>query len=363
MKKSLAVVALCAALLIGITGCSTEQKGNASEQESTSAKINTTAKAVATTAAETTPAVTAAPFESDGQKHLVTLALQSEAIAPNLLKRSAERTLTVYLPPSYYTGSTKYPVVYYLHGFGETVGAYVSANCQRLDDAFANGSKEFIMVEVDGGYSYYVNSPVTGNWEDYVIKEAVPLIDKTYRTLPDAASRGICGFSMGGFGAINLSFLHPDVFGATYAMSPGLLAENDLKSAMNTWQTDAGFLGAYGQAFSPDINAKSYCHIPKMDGTAEDNVIAGQWENGFGNLKAKLDAYLALGKPLKGIGLSYGKTDSYGWIPTGTKYFSELLTQNSIENALFTFDGGHQQPPNAIANLLAPFFNTNLQYQ
>ncbi len=70
------------------------------------------------------------------------------------------------------------------------------------------------------GCSWYVNSPVTGNWEDFVIRELVPYVDANFRTLPRRDSRGIAGEFMGGYGALRLGMIHPDVFGAVYALHP-----------------------------------------------------------------------------------------------------------------------------------------------
>ena len=70
------------------------------------------------------------------------------------------------------------------------------------------------------GYSWSVNSSVTGNWEDFVVKELVPDIDANFRTLANRDSRGIAGDRMGGYGAIRFGMRHPDVFGSVYALHP-----------------------------------------------------------------------------------------------------------------------------------------------
>ena len=41
------------------------------------------------------------------------------------------------------------------------------------------------------------------------------------------------------------------------------------------------------------------------------------------------------------IRLSYGEADSYDWIPAGTAYFDDLLTEKGVDHSLRTFDGGH----------------------
>src|SRR5208282_6466761 len=94
-----------------------------------------------------------------------------------------------------------------------------------FDLAIAAGVIEkFILVCVDMttplGNSWSVNSPVTGNWENFVIQELVPYIDANFKTLPSRDSRGIAGNFMGAYGAIRLSMRHPDVFGSVYGLHP-----------------------------------------------------------------------------------------------------------------------------------------------
>jgi hypothetical protein len=70
------------------------------------------------------------------------------------------------------------------------------------------------------GCSWYVNSPVTGNWEDFMVRELVPYVDANFRTLASRDSRGIAGDFMGGYGAIRFGMTHPEVFGTVYALHP-----------------------------------------------------------------------------------------------------------------------------------------------
>jgi S-formylglutathione hydrolase FrmB len=70
------------------------------------------------------------------------------------------------------------------------------------------------------GSSWYVNSPVSGNWEGFLVQELVPYIDANFRTLPSRESRGIMGMWMGAYGAIRLAMRHPEVFGSVYGMHP-----------------------------------------------------------------------------------------------------------------------------------------------
>lgn len=291
----------------------------------------------------------------------------SKAIAENLIKENTEKKIHIYLPPSYNESEKEYPVVYFLHGFGDSAYAFIKLAQRGLDPIFSeDSSKEFIMVGVEGtnsaGGSYYVNSPVIGNWADYTTKEVVSYIDSNYRTLANAESRGICGFSMGGFGALNLAFLYPDVYGAVYSMSPGVVAKGDMDEVLDSWKRDSGFLRAYSYAFAYNTTPP-YNTTPLRDGSKTDNALIERWESGYGNWKEKLDAYLALEKPLRAIGLCYGENDNYSWIPKGTKYLSDLLKEKNIEHTHFTFLGGHSFPGNVIGDHLLPFFQEALVWE
>src|SRR5690606_32545674 len=72
--------------------------------------------------------------------------------------------------------------------------------------------------------SFYTDSEWTGNWETFTTTELVEYMDKNFRTLASRESRGIAGHSMGGYGAINLAMLHPEIFSSVYGLSPGLMA-------------------------------------------------------------------------------------------------------------------------------------------
>ena len=95
----------------------------------------------------------------------------------------------------------------------------------RIDSIIAAETiPELIIVAPNGRnaykHSFYVNSPVTGNWEDYIVDDVVNYVDTKYRTLPTASSRGIAGHSGGANGALFIAMRHADVFGSVYAMAP-----------------------------------------------------------------------------------------------------------------------------------------------
>ena len=159
--------------------------------------------------------------------------IKAPSLEGNILGDDPNRLIEVYLPPSYYKTDKRYPVVYYLSGYnsrGRKPDYKVKKHKQLIDEKIENNLlNEIIFVMVSGSNrlrgSFYVNSLVTGNWADFVTKDLVSYIDKSYRTLDVRESRSLIGSSMGGNGALNLSMLNPDIFCAGYGVSPGLYAE------------------------------------------------------------------------------------------------------------------------------------------
>ena len=153
--------------------------------------------------------------------------LRSDCVAHGKIGTDPIRRMAVYLPAGYDSQPGRYPVIYFLpNPFGSYRACFDLHGAQGLfDKAIASGvTGKFILVSVDMntplGCSWYVNSPATGNWEDFAIKELVPYVDANFRTIPGSASRGIVGDFMGGYGAIRLGMRHPDVFGSVYALHP-----------------------------------------------------------------------------------------------------------------------------------------------
>ena len=163
--------------------------------------------------------------ENDSQ--VVMRELRGESLSHSLIGTDPVRKLAVYLPAGYESASLRYPVIYYLPSpigkFDEHF--YRGQVRDLLDRAVAAGEiDKAIFVAVDMatplGCSWYVNSPVTGNWEDFMVRELVPYVDANFRTLASRDSRGIVGDFMGGYGAIRFGMTHPEVFGTVYALHP-----------------------------------------------------------------------------------------------------------------------------------------------
>ena len=137
----------------------------------------------------------------------------------------------VITPKGYKKSNKKFPVVYLLHGYSGNYATWVTSFKEVANQADKYG---FIIVGVDGNYSsWYFDSPIdsTSKYETYIIDELVPFIDKKYKTIASPAGRAVSGLSMGGHGALYLSFKHQDVYGAAGSMSGGV----DIRPFPENW--------------------------------------------------------------------------------------------------------------------------------
>src|ERR1700730_1618584 len=133
----------------------------------------------------------APPAVRDGA--LERIKVHGKSLEGNLEGDSPDRDVIVYLPPSYQTNrNQRYPVVYFLHGYG--IGAEAYWNMMKVADATyrdisAGTVKEMILVHPDANTIYngsmYSNSPTTGDWEAYITQDLPSYIDSHYRTLAD----------------------------------------------------------------------------------------------------------------------------------------------------------------------------------
>jgi enterochelin esterase-like enzyme len=153
--------------------------------------------------------------------------IHGAALEGNLEGDAVDRDVIVFLPPSYSKDEhRRYPVVYALHGY--SIGAEQWSHeihvPQTIEGAIAQGVNEMIVVLPDSKTVYngsmYSSSVTTGDFEKFISHDVVAYIDAHYRTIPERASRGLVGHSMGGYGASRIGMKHSDVFGALYIMSP-----------------------------------------------------------------------------------------------------------------------------------------------
>jgi len=294
-------------------------------------------------------------YEHTQSETIRTIGLRSPAVNRGLLEKDRVVPLYIVLPESYASsGDTVYPVVYALHGFGDTPQGIVTA----LSGAVRSGGvAEVIIVGIDGSCdlfgSFWANSPVSGYWEDAIVDEIVPFIDRTYRTLGEPSGRMLAGFSMGGFGAWNLALKHADMFSSFWSCCPGAWDENGQRDTLAGWQDI--YRKAYGAVYAPDVSLPHpYAQIPSFDGTYGDAKIQEAWEDGFGGIGKKLTEYRAGTARLTAGVFAYGDRDDFRWIPRGTRYVADKMAAAGVPVEIREFRAGHRLTGEMMSESFVP---------
>jgi S-formylglutathione hydrolase FrmB len=110
----------------------------------------------------------------------------------------------------------RWPVLYLLHGSGH--------NRQSVLDEVAPQDHigllgDALLVIPDGNQGWWLDSPALphSRYGQYLL-ELIEFVDHRYRTIGRRSARGICGFSMGGYGAMLLAAQRPVLFGAASSL-------------------------------------------------------------------------------------------------------------------------------------------------
>src|SRR6201987_3089650 len=151
--------------------------------------------------------------------------VECQSVRSKILARSVP--YCILLPPSYDEKKNhRYPVLYFLHGLGDNEQMFLhSGGWNLVEDLWEQHQLgEFLIVTPAAGASFYVNShDGKQRYEDFFLREFMPAIEDRYRINAKRATRGIAGFSMGGYGTLRLAFLHPDLFGSVSGDSAALM--------------------------------------------------------------------------------------------------------------------------------------------
>ena len=192
-------------------------------------------------------------------------------------------TYTLFMPASYETDTLKrYPVVYFLHGIGESSTKDWTEYMKTIESLEDNGLQEMIYVFPNGYSSYYCNT-FDGKFRymDMFIQELVPHIDATFRTKADRQYRAITGYSMGGFGTAALALKNPDVFGMSAPMSISLCTDKRYLSESqdgweNQWGRIFGGIGQRGEGRLTDYY-KEHCPFYQFTPENKDRLSQVKW--------------------------------------------------------------------------------------
>ncbi|MDQ6666128.1 MAG: alpha/beta hydrolase-fold protein [Acidobacteriota bacterium] len=143
------------------------------------------------------------------------------------------RSMWIYTPPGYERELTRrYPVLYLFHGSNDTAAGWTMAGGANfiLDNLIAEKKAVPMIVAMPYGHAVPFDAPRseqaknTSLFEDYLLRDAMPLVESKYRVVKNRDSRAIAGLSMGGGQSLAIGFRHLDLFsgiGAFSAAVPG----------------------------------------------------------------------------------------------------------------------------------------------
>ena len=317
---------------------------------------------------------------------VVHIKVHAKSLEGNLEGDSADRDVSIYLPPSYRTDKHRhYPVVYFLHGFTDSDDKWYGPTKHWinlptvLDKALqTGGNREIIFVTPNAFTRYqgsmYSSSVTTGDWEKFITTELVAYIDAHYRTISKATSRGLAGHSMGGYGAMRIGIKHPDVFSSIYLLSACCISADFLHTKNEDLAKTAAIkdplevekaefltkiILAASAAWSPDPNnPPMYLVSPGITASQQAEVFSKWTANAP---LAQIDQYIDNLRSMKAIALDVGNAD-HG-IKETTEQLDKVLSSYKIPHYFAVYEGDHlSHIADRIETQVVPFFSNNLSF-
>ncbi len=209
-----------------------------------------------------------------------------------------------------------FPVLYFLHGLGDNEQFFVHSGAWNLaEDMRERGDlKDFLIATPEGNASFYINSKDgKDRYEDFLLEEFFPFIEKRYRVEPGRGHRAIAGISMGGYGALHLAFRHPHLFVSASAHSAALIEKLPV------------YLG-------PTLNSPRSRVLGGVFGSPPDEAF---WERNS-------PIHLARTANLTGLKIYFdcGDQDDYGF-EAGAAALDKVLTARHIPHEFHIYPGRH----------------------
>jgi S-formylglutathione hydrolase FrmB len=227
----------------------------------------------------------------------------------------------VMLPPSFDADKTRhFPILYLLHGLGDNEQFFIhSGEWNLVEDLREKGAlPDFLIATPEGRASFYINAKDgKERYEDFLVREFFPFVEKRYRVSPGRANRAISGISMGGYGALHLAFRHPQLFSAVSAHSAALIEKLPVFLGGSPGQgTQPNRTSMFGGAFGNPPDAAYW--------NQESPITLGRAAN-LAGLKIYFDC---------------GDQDDYGF-EAGAAALDKVLTARHIAHGFHLFPGRH----------------------
>lgn len=158
-----------------------------------------------------------------------------ETVAYKSKALGTDRKMVVYTPPGYDSSTTRYPVLYLLHGAGSTETSWTERGKAHviLENLMADGKMKPLVVVMPFGYAAARTGTAgrgdaaenkmqrEGFTRDF-LEDVIPLVDKTYRVYADRDHRAISGLSLGGAQSLAIGLTHPELFSRIAAFSSAM---------------------------------------------------------------------------------------------------------------------------------------------
>ena len=306
-------------------------------------------------------------------------AFASDALEGNPLGDPHVRPLWVYVPPGYDDEpERRYPSIYLIQGLTGQLDMWRNRSAFRktvpelVDELFSSDEvPPCVLVFVDAwtslGGSQFIDSPGTGRYHTYLCDEIVPFVDGRYRTLTDAAHRGITGKSSGGYGAMVTPMLRPDLFGGLATHAGDALFETcylpDFRRSARTLRDEYG--GSF-ERFWSDFHSRppfskegdgtllnDWC-MAACYSTDDDGTVQLPYDIATGELRPEIwQRWLAWDpvrmvslhadalRSLRAIYIDAGKRDQF-FLDLGAEAFRQALAEIGVTDVYFElFDATH----------------------
>jgi len=165
---------------------------------------------------------------------------------------NARREMYVYTPPGYEKGTGRYPVLYLIHGGGDTAVSWSTVGRANyiLDNLLAEKKAVPMIVVMPSGWTPSGGQVMTADatkdpFNDELLKDIIPFVEANYRTAGTADARALSGLSMGGIQTLNIGLHNLGTFRYLAVMSSGWTTEQDREFF---YKTEAAKIPKYNSA-------------------------------------------------------------------------------------------------------------------
>lgn len=328
------------------------------------------------------------------------LVVESDLLAGNPLGDPVRRPLHVLRPPGVELDHPReLPAIYVIQGYTGAVDMWTNRNAfeptliDRLDALLADPDvPDAIIVLVDCwtayGGSQFLDSAGTGPYQSYLCDEIVPLVDERYPTAADRDHRGITGKSSGGYGAMVVPMMRPDVFSALASHAGDALFEVSMQPEFaqtartlrdhfdgsydvffeRLAEADPFDFGRHGTPLMTYACAACYSPDPGRPGKAllpfeleTGRLIDDVWQLWLDHDPVRMaPAHAEALRSMRRIYLDAGNSDEWH-LDLGAQAFSNELGKLGVRHSLELFDGKHggiaYRYPGAIRELIVALAN------